>query len=139
MVYRVRALGTGDYCDSDWSVTRTFNVCPMDVDNDGDIGPTDRVFLKNNWLGESGSADLFYPRPLPAAADTVFDENLETKKIMPNGMNVNRIAGNDSELKSTPTSAMPSAACSRMPRTGTTRIATNGTMYTPVAAYRCIW
>ena len=50
MVYRVRALGTGDYCDSDWSVTRTFNVCPMDVDNDGDIGPTDLALVLNLWL-----------------------------------------------------------------------------------------
>ncbi|MGI5832140.1 MAG: YDG domain-containing protein [Thermoguttaceae bacterium] len=57
MVYRVRALGTGAYCDSDWSVTRTFNVCPMDVDNDGDIGPTDLALVLNLWLKSEDDAE----------------------------------------------------------------------------------
>ena len=63
MLYRVRALSDGSYADSDWSETAAFNVCPMDVDNDGDISGVDRVLLASAWLAEEGD-DAFF-----AAAD----------------------------------------------------------------------
>ena len=35
VTYRVRALGDGvSYTDSDWSASKTFRVCPMDINND---------------------------------------------------------------------------------------------------------
>jgi hypothetical protein len=54
MTYRVRALGTGSYTDSDWSPSKTFNVCPMDINNDGDISGGDRALLSSAWLAEEG-------------------------------------------------------------------------------------
>lgn len=50
VTYRVRALGEGPYIYSDWSETKTFRVCPMDVNNDGDISGTDRLLLSSAWL-----------------------------------------------------------------------------------------
>lgn len=60
--YRVRALGEGSYADSDWSEGKTFAVCPMDINNDGDIGGVDRVILAQSWLAEEGDEDY-----IPAA------------------------------------------------------------------------
>ncbi|MGI5832589.1 MAG: YDG domain-containing protein [Thermoguttaceae bacterium] len=54
VTYRVRALGTGSYTDSDWSPSKTFNVCPMDINNDGDISGGDRALLSSAWLAEEG-------------------------------------------------------------------------------------
>ena len=62
MTYRVRALGDGDYSDSEWSETATFNVCPMDINNDGDISNGDRAILSTYWLAEEGDDDY-----IPAA------------------------------------------------------------------------
>ena len=50
VTYRVRALGTGSYTDSDWSTTKTFNVCPMDIDGDNFIGPGDYALLSSAWF-----------------------------------------------------------------------------------------
>ncbi|MGI5832113.1 MAG: choice-of-anchor Q domain-containing protein [Thermoguttaceae bacterium] len=52
--YKVKALGTGSYTDSSWSGVSTFNVCPMDVNNDGDISFSDRALLSAAWLTEEG-------------------------------------------------------------------------------------
>jgi hypothetical protein len=60
--YRVRALGEGSYSDSEWSEGKTFTVCPMDINNDGDIGGIDRVILAQSWLAEEGDDDY-----IPAA------------------------------------------------------------------------
>lgn len=60
--YRVRALGEGSYSDSEWSEGKTFIVCPMDINNDGDIGGIDRVILAQSWLAEEGDVDY-----IPAA------------------------------------------------------------------------
>ena len=60
--YRVRALGTGSYTDSEWSEVKTFNVCPMDVNGDGDITGGDRAILAQSWLAEEGENDY-----IPAA------------------------------------------------------------------------
>jgi hypothetical protein len=60
--YRVRALGEGSYADSEWSEGKTFAVCPMDVNGDGDIGGIDRVILAQSWLAEEGEDDY-----IPAA------------------------------------------------------------------------
>ena len=58
VTYRVRALGDGvSYADSDWSAEKTFNVCPMDVNNDGDISGADRILLVSSWLTEEGDDD----------------------------------------------------------------------------------
>ena len=58
--YRVRALGTGAYTNSDWSTVKVFNVCPMDVDGDGDVTGGDRVILVESWLSNE-EEDEFVP------------------------------------------------------------------------------
>ena len=58
--YRVRALGTDLYSDSDWSGIKVFNVCPMDINGDGDIGGGDRAILAQSWLSEAGD-DEYIP------------------------------------------------------------------------------
>ena len=60
VTYRVRALGTGSYTDSDWSRAKTFNVCPMDINNDGDIAGSDRTIMASAWLAEEGDEDYQY-------------------------------------------------------------------------------
>ena len=60
MQYRVRALGTGSYTDSDWSAVKTFSVCPMDINGDGDISGGDRTQLANSWLSEEGEDEFRY-------------------------------------------------------------------------------
>ncbi|MGI5832704.1 MAG: YDG domain-containing protein, partial [Thermoguttaceae bacterium] len=57
MTYRVRAVGVGAYLNSEWSEPRTFNVCPMDINNDGDIAPADRALLLNVWLTDNFDDD----------------------------------------------------------------------------------
>nr|MCR5360324.1 hypothetical protein [Thermoguttaceae bacterium] len=52
--YRVRALGTGSFENSDWSASASFNVCPMDINGDGDISGSDRTILAGAWLAEAG-------------------------------------------------------------------------------------
>ena len=58
--YRVKALGTGDFADSPWSAVLTFNVCPMDINGDGDISGGDRVLLADSWLSEEGDEEYRY-------------------------------------------------------------------------------
>ena len=61
MTYRVRALGDGtNYTDSDWSVSKTFNVCPMDINGDSDISGGDRTLLASAWLAEEGEEEYRY-------------------------------------------------------------------------------
>ena len=61
VTYRVRALGDGvSYTDSDWSTVKTFNVCPMDINNDDDISGADRNLLANSWLSEEGDEEYQY-------------------------------------------------------------------------------
>ncbi|MBR2694066.1 MAG: hypothetical protein IKE69_07605 [Thermoguttaceae bacterium] len=61
VTYRVRALGDGvSYTDSEWSASKTFNVCPMDINNDGDISGSDRNLLASSWLSEEGDDEYQY-------------------------------------------------------------------------------
>ncbi len=55
--YSIKAVGTG-YSESDWSTAKTFKVCPMDINGDGDITSGDRALLSSAWLTEEGD-DLF--------------------------------------------------------------------------------
>jgi hypothetical protein len=54
ITYRVRVLGIGAYADSEWSASKTFMVCPMDINGDGDISNSDRALLSPAWLSEEG-------------------------------------------------------------------------------------
>ncbi|MBQ3388173.1 MAG: hypothetical protein IJG60_03065, partial [Thermoguttaceae bacterium] len=54
VTYRVKVRGTGSYTCSEWSGIKTFNVCPMDINGDGDISGADRTLLANAWLAEEG-------------------------------------------------------------------------------------
>ncbi len=55
--YKVRAIADNvHFTDSDWSAAKTFTVCPMDVNNDGDISGSDRAILRSCWLSERGDA-----------------------------------------------------------------------------------
>ena len=67
--YRVRALGTGSYTDSDWSEVKTFNVCPMDVNGDGDIGGLDRNILAVSWGAEEGDGEYQFCADINADGD----------------------------------------------------------------------
>ena len=70
VTYRVRALGDGvSYTDSDWSRTKTFNVCPMDINNDGDIGGLDRNILAVSWGTEEGDDEYQYYADINADGD----------------------------------------------------------------------
>ena len=60
VTYLVRAQGNGSYADSEWSASKTFNVCPMDINNDGDISGADRTLLSNAWLAEEGDDEYQY-------------------------------------------------------------------------------
>ena len=61
VTYRVRALGDGSsYADSDWSRAKTFNVCPMDINNDEDISGGDRTLLAQSWLAEEDDDNYHY-------------------------------------------------------------------------------
>ena len=53
-------MGTGDFTDSPWSAVSTFNVCPMDINGDGDISVGDRVLLASSWLSEEGDEEYRY-------------------------------------------------------------------------------
>ena len=70
VTYRVRALGDGvSYTDSDWSRTKTFNVCPMDINNDGDIGGLDRNILAVSWGTEEGDEEYQFYADINADGD----------------------------------------------------------------------
>ncbi|MBQ3388243.1 MAG: hypothetical protein IJG60_03425 [Thermoguttaceae bacterium] len=68
--YRVHALGIGIFITSDWSSEKTFNVCPMDVNNNGDISNADRSLIASAWLSEKGDDKYF------SAADIDGDGNV---------------------------------------------------------------
>ena len=70
VTYRIRAVGDGvSYTDSDWSRTRTFNVCPMDINNDDDIGGLDRNILAVSWGAEEGDDEYQYYADINADGD----------------------------------------------------------------------
>ena len=70
VTYRVRALGDGvSYTDSDWSRTKTFNVCPMDINNDGDVGGLDRNILAVSWGAEEGDEEYQFYADINADGD----------------------------------------------------------------------
>lgn len=53
--YKVRALGDGnEYLDSDWSDVKGFYVCPVDIDNDGLVGPGDFSAISAAWFAYDG-------------------------------------------------------------------------------------
>ena len=56
--YQVKALGDGvNHSDSEFSAAVDQIVCPMDVDGDGRIGPSDRTFLSAAWMSSTGKAN----------------------------------------------------------------------------------
>ena len=57
VTYKLRALGSAAELNSDWTSPVTFDVCPMDINNDGDIANADRAFLVAAWLTEEGDED----------------------------------------------------------------------------------
>ncbi|MBR5414413.1 MAG: hypothetical protein IK105_00570 [Thermoguttaceae bacterium] len=70
VTYRVRALGDGAaFTDSDWSAAKTFNVCPMDINNDNDISGGDRTLLARAWLSEEGEDKYRYYCDIDADGD----------------------------------------------------------------------
>ena len=58
--YRVKAVRAGS-ADSDYSGTVDLNVCPMDINGDGDISAGDRALMAAAWLSEEGD-DNWDPR-----------------------------------------------------------------------------
>ena len=58
--YQVRALGIDAEETSEWSVAKSFIVCPMDINGDGDISSPDRTLLANSWLAEEGDDKYSY-------------------------------------------------------------------------------
>ena len=67
--YRVRALGTGSYTNSEWSGTVVFGVCPMDINGDGDITGADRTIMMTAWFSEEGDDDYRYYADINADGD----------------------------------------------------------------------
>ncbi len=57
VTYRVRALGDAIYGSSAWSAAKSFNVCPMDIDEDGLIGPDDYALLSSAWFSAEDGAN----------------------------------------------------------------------------------
>ncbi len=47
-------FGIGAYANSDWSATKTFMVCPMDINGDDDISDGDCALLSLARLSEEG-------------------------------------------------------------------------------------
>ena len=87
--YRVRALGTGSYTDSDWSRTKTFSVCPMDINGDGDIAGSDRTIMATSWLAEVGDENYQYYADINGDGEV---SNTDRPFI---GQNWNKEAGDD--------------------------------------------
>ncbi len=58
--YRVRALGDGSLADSDWSAVKSFYVCPIDINGDGDITGADRTIISKSWLSSEGDDEFAY-------------------------------------------------------------------------------
>ena len=69
VTYRVRALRNGLFISSDWSAEKTFNVCPMDINADGDITSADRLLLSKSWLAEEGDDRYEYYCDLDGDSD----------------------------------------------------------------------
>ena len=57
MQYRVRAVGSDGYADSNWSTVSSFYVCPVDVDGDGFVGPGDYALMSSAWFSNPGGAN----------------------------------------------------------------------------------
>lgn len=57
MTYKVKAFGNDIYTNSNWSKSVSFKVCPMDVNNDGDIAGVDRSLVAKAWLSEVGDEE----------------------------------------------------------------------------------
>lgn len=49
ITYKVRAIAGGNTVSS-WSSEKTFYVCPVDVNGDGDVSSADRALLTSCWL-----------------------------------------------------------------------------------------
>ena len=67
--YRVRALSTRYLENSDWSEVKTFNVCPMDINNDIDISGKDRALLAASWLASEGDDRYLYSADIDGDGD----------------------------------------------------------------------
>ena len=58
VIYQVRAFGAGGSECSEWSEAKSFCVCPMDINGDGDISGSDRALLASVWLSEEGDEEF---------------------------------------------------------------------------------
>ena len=68
--YKVYAIGDGTtFSNSDWSDVKVYNVCPMDINNDGDISGGDRQLLSSAWLAEEGDEEYRYYCDINADGD----------------------------------------------------------------------
>ena len=63
VTYRVRAVMGDLILVSEWSAEKTFNVCPMDINGDGEISLGDLAILSSCWLAGEGDENFI------AAAD----------------------------------------------------------------------
>ena len=63
VIYQVRAFGTDEADGSTWSGAKSFSVCPMDVNGDGEISLADRAIVSGAWLADRSDAEYL------AAAD----------------------------------------------------------------------
>ena len=87
--YRVRAIGEGLFGNSEWSETKTFNVCPMDINGDGDIAGSDRTIMAISWLAEEGDENYHYYADINGDGEV---SNTDRPLI---GQNWNKEAGDD--------------------------------------------
>lgn len=75
--YRVRALSARYLENSEWSAAKSFRVCPMDANGDGDISGADRNLLAKSWLAEEGGADYRYYADINGDGDiSLADRNI---------------------------------------------------------------
>lgn len=76
VTYKVCALVGGGIVSS-WSSEKSFYVCPVDIDGDGDVSSADRALLTSCWLSEEGDDEFIAACDINgdgaiAAADRLF-------------------------------------------------------------------
>ncbi|MBR5415115.1 MAG: hypothetical protein IK105_04190, partial [Thermoguttaceae bacterium] len=69
--------------------TKTFNVCPMDINGDGDIAGSDRTIMATSWLAEEGEEGYQYYADINGDGEV---SNTDRPFI---GQNWNKEAGDD--------------------------------------------
>ncbi|MBR5415346.1 MAG: hypothetical protein IK105_05365, partial [Thermoguttaceae bacterium] len=89
VAYSVRAMSDGSYADSEWSGPKTFSVCPMDINGDGDISGADRAILAGAWLSEEGDEGYRYDADINGDGEVANSDRLFISQ------NWNKEAGDD--------------------------------------------